>query len=178
MRNPIAAGALALLLTACSGQALPGSSGKTVDATLRDSEGRTVGTARLTQTPHGVLIRAEFSNLPPGTHAFHIHETGKCEPPFQSAGGHFNPDGRQHGFRSAGGYHAGDLPNLEVPDSGTYTVEHLVTRATLGAATDFTLVGGDGSALVVHRGADDYHTDPAGDAGERIACGVVADVQE
>ena len=178
MRCLSAVGAFAFATIACCGAPASDISGNTVETTLRNAAGETMGTARLTQTPHGVLVRAEFTDLPPGTHAFHIHETGKCEPPFQSAGGHFNPDGRQHGFRNAQGYHAGDLPNLEVPESGAYTVEHLVRRASLGPATDFSLVDGDGSALVVHRGADDYRTDPAGNAGERIACGVVVGVQE
>jgi Cu-Zn family superoxide dismutase len=174
MRHPLAAAAL-VLIAACSPRVSPEDIGRVVDTTLRDATGNTVGTARLTQMRQGLLIRAEFSDLPPGTHAFHIHEVGKCEPPFKSAGGHFNPDGRQHGFKNPRGYHAGDLPNLEVPESGSYTVEHLVVRASLGGNPVFTLLDGDGSALVVHQGADDYATDPAGDAGERIACGVVTE---
>ena len=178
MRHQLAALALALAIATCYGAQAAEVGKKTVHTTLYDAAGKPVGTARLTQTPHGVLIRAEFTELPPGTHAFQIYETGKCEPPFTSAHDHFNPDDRQHGFLNPQGYHAGDLPNLHVPKSGAYTVEHLVTRATLSLDGYTTLVGGDGTALIVHQGADDYETDPGGNAGKRIACGVVMAKEE
>jgi len=145
---------------------------QTARAELVDAQGRRVGTATLTETPHGVLLWANFTALPAGTHAFHVHQVGRCEPPFDSAGGHFNPGGRRHGFRSPEGPHAGDMPNLHVPESGRLEIEILLHDATL-AAGPRTLLDADGSALVVHAGTDDYMTDPAGNSGARIACGVV-----
>jgi Cu-Zn family superoxide dismutase len=144
----------------------------TATAGLADASGQSVGTATLTETPHGVLIRAELNNLPPGEHGLHIHETGQCTPPFETAGGHFNPAGAQHGLLNEAGPHAGDMPNIHVPDGGAITVEVLNTFVTLsGGAT--SLMDADGSALMIHAMADDYTTDPAGEAGDRIACGVI-----
>src|SRR5918999_3359532 len=94
-------------------------------ATLKNTEGKTVGRATLSQTPNGTLISADFSGLASGVHAFHVHTVGKCEPPFESAGGHFNPSREQHGMRNPKGMHAGDLPNLHVPASGSLKVEVL-----------------------------------------------------
>jgi Cu-Zn family superoxide dismutase len=145
----------------------------TARAVLRDSAGQQVGVATLVQTPDGVLVRTELTNVPPGVHAFHVHEVGRCDPPsFQSAGGHYNPFGRQHGILNASGPHAGDMPNIHVPETRRLTFEVLIPRVTLGQG-QATLFDANGSALVVHAGADDYRTDPAGNAGARIACGVV-----
>ena len=116
--------------------------------------------------------RAELKDANGGTYAFHIHAIGKCEPPFESAGGHFNPGGKQHGKDNPQGAHAGDLPNIEVPANGQVKVEATAKGVSLGAATN-GLLDADGSALVVHEGADDYKSDPAGNAGKRIACGVI-----
>lgn len=138
-------------------------------ATLKDRNGRTVGQVTLRETPHGVLLDARFVGLPRGTHAFHIHSVGRCEPPFTSAGGHFNPDGVQHGILNQGGFHAGDMPNIHVPSSGELRLEVLNTRVALNDR----LFDQDGAAIVIHEGADDYRTDPAGAAGPRIACGVI-----
>ena len=99
---------------------------------LKNSEAKAVGEAKLLQTPHGVLIRLELSNFAPGTHAFHIHEIGKCDPPaFTSAGGHFNPFSKKHGILNPEGAHAGDLPNIHVPKNGTLTVEVLAPQVSL-----------------------------------------------
>ena len=109
----------------------------------------------------------------PGVHAFHIHAVGKCEPPdFKSAGPHFNPDQTRHGIMSPEGPHAGDLPNIHVPADGKLEVEFLNPVVTL--SQESALLDEDGSAIVIHAGADDYKTDPAGNAGDRIACGVIA----
>jgi Cu-Zn family superoxide dismutase len=142
-------------------------------AVLKDKDGKEVGKVELTDTPSGVLMRLTLDGVPPGDHAFHVHAVGKCEPPdFKSAGPHFNPDETKHGLMNPEGPHSGDMPNLHVPDSGKLTVEVLNEMVTLDA--EQALLDGDGSAIVVHASADDYTTDPAGNAGDRIACGVVA----
>jgi Cu-Zn family superoxide dismutase len=158
-----------------SAQTPAGTSGSsaalTASASLMDTQGRNVGEARLQQTPHGVLLKLELKNATPGVHALHIHEVGRCEAPsFESAGGHFAPSSRQHGFLNPKGPHAGDLPNIEVPATMQLTVEHLVADATLEPGAD-SLLDSNGSSIVIHTGKDDYTTDPAGDSGDRIACG-------
>lgn len=142
-------------------------------ATLKNAEGKEVGSAALTQTPAGVLIKLSVKGLPAGEHAFHAHGVGKCEPPFTSAGGHFNPGGKKHGILAPDGHHAGDLPNLHIPASGELVIEVLNADVTLDKGKPNSLFGPQGTALVVHAGKDDYKTDPAGDAGGRIACGIV-----
>ena len=148
----------------------------TARAQFIDSKGGNVGAATLTeiQSGQGVLISVELRGLPAGTHAFHIHQTGKCEAPsFKSAGGHFNPLGKHHGFMSAKGTHAGDLPNIHVGEDGKLTLEVLASGVTLAGSGQTSLFDADGSTLVVHEGMDDYKTDPAGGAGPRIACAVI-----
>jgi Cu-Zn family superoxide dismutase len=139
---------------------------------LIDAGNKPVGTAKLTQTEHGVLISVDLHDLKPGVHAIHIHETAKCEPPaFKTAGGHDNPAHKKHGFMTAEGPHAGDLPNLDVPASGSVKAELIARDETLEGPDG--LFAGDGSALVIHAKADDYKSQPAGDAGDRVACGVI-----
>lgn len=144
----------------------------TARAELHDANGRSVGTATLTQTPHGVLVVAQLSNVPPGTHAFHIHAVGQCVPPFTSAGPHFNPANRQHGIENPEGMHGGDLPNVVIPESGSSRVDIFAKDVTLTQGAN-AILDSDGAALVLHATADDYKSDPAGNAGARIACGVV-----
>lgn len=141
-------------------------------AELRDPEMNPVGMVELTETPNGVLLDIRLEGIPEGVHAFHIHETGVCEPPFKSAGGHFNPGGAHHGMLSEEGMHAGDLPNIHMP-AGALRLEVLAEHVTLAEGEENSLFDDDGSAIVIHDGADDYSTDPAGDAGDRIACGVI-----
>jgi Cu-Zn family superoxide dismutase len=141
-------------------------------AEIKDAAGKKVGEAILEQQEADVLLTATFSGLPPGTRAFHIHETGRCEPPFESAGGHFNPTKKQHGKDNPQGPHLGDLPNLEVPASGHAKIELTIKGLALDRGPQ-PLLDGDGAALVVHEGADDHRSDPAGNAGKRIACGVI-----
>ncbi|MEX0803373.1 MAG: superoxide dismutase family protein [Candidatus Binatia bacterium] len=144
--------------------------------TMLNADRKEVGEATLRETPNGVLIRVQLRQKPPGisagTHAIHIHEVGKCEPPFKSAGGHFNPLGKKHGFLDKQGKHGGDLPNIHIPPNGSLTVEFLAPQLTLSSGKA-SLFDSDGSSLVIHAGADDYRTDPAGDSGDRIACGVI-----
>ena len=138
-----------------------------VSVKLINLKSKAVGTAELTQTAHGVLIKVDLHGLTPGVHAIHLHEAAKCEPPFKTAGGHFNPAHKQHGFMQAEGPHGGDLPNLDVPAGGKVKAELIAPDATMDALL------ANGAALVVHAKADDYKSQPAGDAGDRVACGVI-----
>ncbi|MBC8069177.1 MAG: superoxide dismutase family protein [Deltaproteobacteria bacterium] len=141
--------------------------------TLRLADGREVGGVTLTQTIAGVLVSADLSSLPSGTHGIHFHAIGQCTgTEFASAGGHFNPAMKMHGLRNANGPHAGDLPNIHVPEGGRLRVELLAPNVRLGAGAG-TLFDGDGAAIVIHALADDYQTDPAGGSGTRIACAVL-----
>ena len=142
-------------------------------AALKDSQGKDVGQVQLVQTPHGVLLKMALKGAPPGERAFHIHAVGKCEPPFTSAGPHFNPDAKQHGLQNPLGAHAGDMPNLHIPVGGELVVEVLNSNITLEKGKPNSVFDTDGSALVIHAGVDDYKTDPTGNAGGRIGCGVV-----
>ena len=140
---------------------------------IADADGETVGIALATEVPGGVFLEAEFTGLAAGTHGFHIHETGVCVPPFTSAGGHFNPEGKEHGRDNPKGHHIGDLMNIHVPDSGILSVSAVAEGATLASGGRNSLADENGSALVVHRDADDNISDPTGNAGPRIACGVI-----
>lgn len=147
-------------------------------AELRDASGAVVGTATFTQAPSGVQIVGSVRGLTPGQHGWHVHAAGRCDPPeFTSAGGHFNPTARQHGHTNPQGAHIGDLGNLTAAADGTARLSGTAGGATL-AAGPATLFGADGSALVIHASPDDEVSDPAGNSGARVACGVVvADAQ-
>jgi len=140
---------------------------------LKDLRGQVVGTVLLVDTPHGLLLRGSLTGLPPGAHAIHFHETGKCEPPFKSSGGHFNPSNKEHGMMAPSGMHSGDLPNLVIPKNGKLDFELFAIGLTLADGPN-TVLDADGTALVIHAKPDDYKSQPAGDAGDRIACGVIA----
>jgi len=147
-------------------------------ATLVNVGGETVGTVELYEATGGMLIRATFTGIEAGIHGFHIHETGLCEaapqvrpedpPPFRSAGDHLNPGGTQHGFLNEAGPHAGDLPNVIIPEAGEITVDIFAPGIDTALLMD-----ADGSSFIVHSRADDYTTDATGRAGGRIACGVI-----
>jgi superoxide dismutase, Cu-Zn family len=165
------ASAAALLIV---GLALPAAAVETAKAPLKDKTGNDVGTVELTQTQAGVLLKLAVKGLPAGEHAFHIHAVGKCEPPFESAGPHFNPTNHKHGMLSGEG-HAGDMPNLHVPQSGAVEVEAVNAAITLDKGKPNSVFQPPGTAIVIHSGKDDYKSDPAGNAGDRIACGVISE---
>lgn len=162
-------GLTALVLAAAT---LP-SQAQTAKAALKSADGKDAGSVTLTQAPGGVLLSVSVKGLPAGEHAFHVHAVGKCEAPFTSAGGHFNPGNKKHGMMAMDGAHAGDMPNLHIPASGELTVEVMNSAITLEKGKPNSLLDDDGSAMIIHAGKDDYKTDPTGEAGGRIACGVV-----
>ncbi|HTN73126.1 MAG TPA: superoxide dismutase family protein, partial [Methylomirabilota bacterium] len=142
-------------------------------AELKDRDGKTVGMATFREASGGVIVGVEVKGLTSGLHAVHVHAVGKCEgPAFTSAGGHFNPAQKKHGLRSPEGPHAGDMPNMYVDKDGAGRFEVLTDNITLKAG-DRSVFDSDGSALVIHAGADDDMTDPTGNAGDRAACGVI-----
>jgi superoxide dismutase, Cu-Zn family len=145
----------------------------TASANLVDLQGRSVGQALLQQTPHGVLLKLDLKNATPGIHGLHIHDVGRCDrPAFESAGGHFNPTNRRHGFLNPLGPHAGDLPNIEVPATTQHSVEYFVADITIEPGPR-SLGDTNGSSIVIHASKDDYSTDPAGESGDRLACGQI-----
>lgn len=178
MRFTVIGTSLALILNACASAQVPENvteADHVASATLIDANGVEVGTAELAQTPaNGVLIRLDVRGLEPGEHAFHIHETGQCTTPgFTSAGGHFAPRDHAHGMLHQSGMHGGDMPNLHVPADGSVQAHRLAEHVSLVPGEAGFLLDGDGAALVIHAGADDYRSQPAGDAGARVACGVI-----
>ncbi|MHB1223320.1 MAG: superoxide dismutase family protein [Gemmatimonadaceae bacterium] len=191
MRIALTALACGLSLTACAGAGddatagdtagtaatatpsatAPSDSG-TATATLRDSAGREIGTVTLTDAADGITVSGTLSGLPPGDHAIHLHTTGQCEAPFASAGGHWNPTNRQHGTQNPEGPHLADMPNFTVAADSSASLQATTPGGTLRGEN--ALLDSDGAAVVVHADADDYRSDPAGNAGARIACGVVS----
>ena len=168
LRSFLAVAALVCASTA-SGQMMP----QKAHADIVNAQGEKIGTAAFSQTKAGVAIKINVSNLPPGTHGIHIHTVGKCEgPDFKSAGGHLNPDMKKHGTENPEGPHAGDMPNLEVGGNGQAHTTILAKGVTLGSGPN-SLFHDGGTAIVIHEKADDYKTDPSGNSGNRIACGVV-----
>lgn len=157
-----------MLLAVACGCSTPSARAKLVDGT-----GSEIGTATFQESSDGVGIRVEISKLPPGTHAMHLHTVGECHgPEFKSAGAHFNPFERKHGLENPDGPHAGDLPNFEVGAEGTSTILVTAKLVTLREGKNSLFQPG-GTCLVIHATADDYKTDPAGNAGARIACGII-----
>ncbi len=151
-----------------------GESVQSVDGTIVNTEGKKIGEVKLVEGIDGVTINIQAEGLSPGKHGIHIHETGVCTPPdFKSAGAHFNPGHKEHGFDNPKGFHLGDLPNLEVDAEGKVTAEVTTVLVTLKPGVENSLLDADGSSLVIHEKADDYKTDPAGNSGDRIACAVV-----
>jgi len=142
-------------------------------ATMIDTEGKEVGEVKFSEGQEGVLISLNLNNVPDGQHGIHIHTVGKCEPPtFESAGAHFNPTNKKHGIDNPEGPHLGDLPNVN-PENGMVVSEFVAKNVTLEKGMANSLFDEDGSAIVLHEKADDYQTDPSGNSGARIACGVI-----
>jgi Cu-Zn family superoxide dismutase len=165
---------LVILAAACS---ISTEQASQATAELKDKDGNAVGVARFRESSGGVTVDVNVKGLTPGLHAVHVHAVGRCDAPaFTSAGGHFNPAQKKHGYKSPEGAHAGDLPNMLVAKDGTGRFESFTDGMTLkpGATSVFDK---DGSALVIHAGVDDNITDPTGNAGDRAACGVITMAQ-
>lgn len=133
-----------------------------------------IGTGTLIDTPHGLIIQAKLTGLPPGPHGFHIHEVGTCDggENFKSAGGHYAAQSNEHGYMSENGPHVGDLPNQTAASDGSMLVEVFAPGLRLTEG-DAAVLDDDGSAIVIHATADDYRSQPSGASGDRIACGVI-----
>jgi len=170
-RHPLrlAAATAAIALAAASPAAAQGATAK---ASFVDHSGAMIGAATLTDTAEGVLIEVELKGVAPGEHALHIHAVGKCDPAggFTSAGPHLSHEGEMHGYLHEKGPHAGDMPNQFVAADGVLRAHVVDPKVTLA---DAGITDADGAAIVVHAGADDYTSQPAGAAGDRVACGVI-----
>lgn len=143
---------------------------------LKNTEGEPVANATLTEADDGVHVNMDVDGLPEGSHAFHVHEKGVCEAPdFESAGDHYNPTDMKHGKLHPEGPHAGDFDNIEVDENGKAHVEFTTDQVTLDKDAETTLYTEEGTSLVIHADPDDYKSQPAGDAGDRIACGVIGE---
>jgi Cu-Zn family superoxide dismutase len=168
--------ALALYVGACSSVQRMGNAVAANSVIMYDINGAPIGTAQLTQDPNGRLtVDIASISLPAGTHGIHFHAVGKCEggaTAFSTAGAHFNPLGKEHGLSNPNGPHAGDAPNIVIPASGVGHVSFTTDRVTLTPGAT-SLVDADGSAIVVHANADDQVSQPSGNSGGRIACGVI-----
>jgi Cu-Zn family superoxide dismutase len=168
-----AARVLVIPLVIVSAALAAASSGPSARAILKDAAGKEVGAATFTPVKGGVRVAVHVAGLTPGKHGIHIHAVGRCDPPdFKSAGPHFNPFGREHGLDNPKGAHAGDMPNLSVGEDGKASAVFTARGATLDGGPGSLFKPG-GTAVVIHADRDDERSDPSGNSGARIACGVV-----
>ena len=168
------AGFIALLLIGLGVVSASAQQGKTKVIQMRDGKGDSVGMTVISPAGKGVSVKLSLKGLTPGKHALHFHQVAKCEgPDFKSAGAHFNPENKKHGTQNPEGPHAGDMMNFTVKKNGTANATVADRMVTLSPSGANSLFANGGTALVVHAGADDYKTDPAGNAGDRIACGAI-----
>jgi Cu-Zn family superoxide dismutase len=147
-----------------------------VTARVQNAAGKELGTITLSDAAQGISVSGQLTGLPPGEHAIHLHQTGKCDPPkFEAAGDHWNPTNAAHGSKAPKGPHFGDLPNITVGKDSSVTVQATTAGGTLRGQN--ALLDQDGASVVVHSGRDDYRSQPSGDSGDKIACGVLGQVE-